>query len=147
MMFLHGSRAVARLSVVPALALALATGACSSSETGPGPDAHVPTSAKLFVNGVDETANLILPAGATTRVQIKFYLADGSEETTIETTHFSSLTFTPTVLATPAGVADHRFQWDVTAQGAAGTGTVMVGFGHDDLADEDSFGPFPVTVQ
>jgi len=44
-------------------------------------------------------------------------------------------------------VTDHRFQWDVTAQGAAGTGTVMVGFGHDDLADEDSFGPFPVTVQ
>ena len=147
MMFLHGSRALARLSVVPALALALATGACSSNETGPGPDAHVPTSAKLFVNGADVTANLVLPAGATTRVQIKFYLADGSEETTIETTHFSSLTFTPTVLATPAGVTDHRFQWDVTAQGAAGTGTVMVGFGHDDLADEDSFGPFPVTVQ
>lgn len=147
MLFQFRGRVLTRLAVAPAFALALATGACSSSETGPGPDAHVPTSAKLFVNGVDVTANLILPAGATTRVQIKFYLADGSEETTIETTHFSSLTFTPTVLATPAGVADHRFQWDVTAQGAAGTGTVMVGFGHDNLADEDSFGPFPVTVQ
>lgn len=138
-------RALTRLAVPSALVLSAVLGACSSDETGP--DVHAPTSAKLFVNGVDVSANLVLPAGATTRVQVKFYLADGSEETTIETTHFSSLTFTPTVLATPAGVADHRFQWDVTAEAAAATGSVMVGYGHDALADEDSFGPFPVTVQ
>lgn len=136
---------LSRLLLPSALAMALA--ACSSNETGPGPDAHDPAYAKLFVSGVDETANLILPAGAVTRVQIKFYLADSTEETTIETTHFSSLTFTPTALATPASVTDHHWQWDVTAQAAPGTGTVMVGFGHDALADEESFGPFPVTVQ
>jgi hypothetical protein len=119
--------------------------ACSSDETGP--DVHTPTTVKLFVNGIDETADLVLPAGATTLVVVKFYDQHGDEMTTIETEHFSTLTFTPTALAAPADVAGHHFQHNVTAQAGAGAGTVMVGFGHDALADEDSFGPFPVTVQ
>jgi hypothetical protein len=134
-----------RLLVPATFAFALA--GCSSNETGPGPDQHDPAYARLYVNGVDETDNLILAAGAVTRVQIRFYLADSTEETTIESTHFSSLTFTPTALATPASVTDHHWQWDVTGQATPGAGTVMVGFGHDALADEKSFGPFPVTVQ
>ena len=121
-----------------------ALGACSSDETGP--DVHTPTTVKLFVNGVDETANLSLPSGATTLVVVKFYDQHGDEMTTIETEHFSTLTFTPVALATPADVSGHHFQHNVTAQATAGTGTVMVGFGHDAMADEDSFGPFPVTV-
>jgi len=134
------------LSLGALAALVLVAGACNSNETAAGPDAHDPTSVKLFVNGVDETSNLMLTTDAVSRVTIKFYLADGSEETTIETTHFSSLTFTPTALAAATSVTDHHFQWDVTGQSAAGTGTVMVGYGHDNLADEHSFGPFPVTV-
>jgi len=137
-------RVLTRLLLVPVAALALTVGGCSSNETGP--DVHTPTSAKLLVNGVDETADLLLTAGTTTRVVIKFYDDHGAEMTTIETEHFSTLTFTAAALATPVDVAGHHFQHDVSAQAAAGTGTVMVGFGHDALADEASFGPFPVTV-
>jgi len=145
---MHSSRrSLSHLAAPLALALATTLGACSSNETSPGPDAHDPAYARLYVNGVDETDNLVLTAGAVTRVQIRFFLADSTEETTIESSHFSSLTFTPTALATPVSVTDHHWQWDVTAQATAGTGTVMVGFGHDALADEESFGPFPVTVQ
>jgi hypothetical protein len=137
-------RTLNRLVLSSVFALAATLGACSSNETGP--DVHTPTTVKLFVNGVDETADLILPAGATTLVVVKFYDQHGDEMTTIETEHFSTLTFTPAALATPADVAGHHFQHNVTAQAADGTGTVMVGFGHDALADEDSFGPYPVTV-
>lgn len=137
-------RSMAAALLAPLVLCAAALGGCSSNETGP--DVHTPTSVKLFVNGVDVTANLILPAGATTLVVVKFYDQHGDEMTTIETEHFSTLTFTPAALATPADVADHHFQHNVTAQASAGAGTVMVGFGHDAMADEDSFGPFTVTV-
>jgi hypothetical protein len=134
-------------AAVSTFLLALVAGACSSStEAAAGPDAHDPAYAQIWVNGVDMTSNLMLVADSVTRVQIRFFLADSTEETSIESSHFSSLTFTPDTLATPAPVSGHHWQWDVTAQSVAGTGTVMVGFGHDNLADEKSFGPFPVTV-
>jgi len=137
-------RSMAAALLAPLVLLVAALGACSSDETGP--DVHTPTTAKLFVSGVDVTANLVLPAGATTLVVVKFYDQHGDEMTTIESEHFSTLTFTPTGLATPADVAGHHFQHNVTAQATAGAGTVMVGFGHDAMADEHSFGPFTVTV-
>jgi hypothetical protein len=57
------------------------------------------------------------------------------------------LNFTPASLATTADVADDNLQKDVTFQGMPGTGTLMVGYGHDPAADELSFGPFNVTVE
>lgn len=45
-----------------------------------------------------------------------------------------------------ASVPGHNFQKFVTGQDVPGNGTVMVGYGHDEAADELSFGPFDVTV-
>ena len=102
-------------------------------------------------------------AGATiefgeesTELQLVALLADvcnrarakGVEEviTGIDADHHAGLSFTPATLANVARVADHNFQKDVTGQATVGTGTVLVGYGHDEAADELSFGPFPVSV-
>lgn len=136
-----------RLLALAPVALAAATflGACSDDEA-PTEPSHTPASAKLFVNDVDVTSDLVLTAGAVTRVEVRFYHDDGDPITGIEDGHYAGLTFTPEALATPVMTVDHHFQFDVTAQAAAGTGTVMVGYGHDAAADVLSFGPFPVTV-
>jgi len=134
------------LMVAPMLGLALALGACNSDQAAAPAHDHTPASAKLFVNDVDETANLALTAGASTRVVVKFYAADGDEITGIEADHFASMIFTPGALATPVEDPAAHFEFDVTAQATAGTGTVVVGWGHDAAADELSFGPFDVTV-
>ena len=145
-MQMHAPRQiVARLMAVSAAALALTIGGCSSDEAA-APHDHAPASAKLFVNNVDVTANLVLPAGAVTRVVVKFYHDDGDEILGTELDHYAALNFSPGALATTAGVADTHYAFDVSAQAVAGTGTMLVGWGHDALADELSFGPFPVTV-
>jgi hypothetical protein len=41
--------------------------------------------------------------------------------------------------------AGHHYQFDVTG-GTAGTGTLEMGYGHDELADEHTFDPEAVTV-
>jgi len=138
-------RIAPRLLRAPVLALAFAIGACSSDEAV-APENHTPASAKLFVNDVDMTSDLVLPAGAVTTVEVRFYAADGDEITGISDTHYAGLAFTPAALATGVGQVDAHFFIDVTAQGSAGTGTVSVGYGHDAAADELTFGPFPVTV-
>lgn len=121
-------------------------GACSNTED-PG-DAHMPAAAKLFNStGTELTPNLQLAQGATIRVEVRFFADDGDLLTGLDTEHYALLTFAPGSLVTVAPVAGQRFFFDLTAQSAPGTGTVMVGFGHDTLADEFSFGPFGVTVQ
>ncbi len=138
--------APARLMVIPMLMLSFTLGACSSDEAAAPAHTHTPASAKLFVNDVDETANLTLAAGAATRVVVKFYADDGDEITGIEADHFASMTFVPGTLATAVEDAAAHFEFDVTAQAGPGTGTVVVSWGHDAAADELTFGPFPVTV-
>jgi len=145
-MHLPPLRTAARRLVLPVLALAVTLAACGDDPAAPAEAGHTPASVKLFVNDVDVTANLVLAAGAVTRVEVRYYAADGDLITGIEDHHHTALVFTPPTLATTADVADHNFQQDVTAQGSAGTGTVMVGYGHDAAADELTFGPFPVTV-
>jgi hypothetical protein len=122
----------------------LAFAACGDDETAPEED-HTPDAAALFVNGTDVSDGLVLPAGEVVRVEVRF-LREGEVITDIESDHHAALTFTPATLATVAGVADHNFQKDVTGQGEPGPGSVMVGYGHDEEADELSFGPFDVTV-
>ena len=97
------------------------------------------------MDGADVSAGLILVSGEPVRVEVRF-LHDGAEITGIEEDHHASLTFTPATLATVAAVDGQNFQKDVTGQAQPETGTVMVGYGHDEAADELSFGPIPVSV-
>ena len=128
-----------------ALLAALAFAACDDDETGPE-EGHTPVGAALFVDGVDRSDELLLPAGGTVRVEVRFLDDEGEVITGIEDEHHAGLTLTPATLGTVASVTDQNFQKDVTAQATPGTGTVMVGYGHEDDADELSFGPFDVTV-
>ena len=132
--------------LLPSLLLGAVTlGACSDDETA-APHSHTPASAKLFVNDVDVSANLQLLAGAVTRVEVRVYHDDGDEILGTELDHFAALNFTAGTLATPVMLVDNHYTFDVTAQAGAGTGTVLVGWGHEATADDLSFGPFPVTV-
>jgi hypothetical protein len=134
-----------RLLLPSALLGAVVLGACSEDEAA-APHDHTPASAKLFVNDVDVSANLLLEAGAVTRVEVRFYHDDGDEILGTELDHFAALNFTPGALATPVMVVDNHYAFDVTAQAGAAAGTVLVGWGHEAAADDLSFGPFPVTV-
>ena len=122
----------------------LAFAACGDDETGPEED-HTPHSAALFINGVDVTDGVILPAGETVRAEVRFLDEDGEVITGIED-HFAGLTFTPSSLATVTRVVGDNFQHDVTAQADAGTGSVVVGYGHDEAADELEFPAINVTI-
>lgn len=127
-----------------AFGAALVLGACSSDEaTSHG---HTPHSAKLFVGAAELTEPVQLDAGQTVRVEIKFYDHDGAELVGLDADHFSAIVFTPNTLATAAAVTGEPFQWDVTAQGSAGAGTVTINWGHDAAADDLSFGPLDVDV-
>jgi hypothetical protein len=124
---------------------ALAVAACGGDEAPPE-EGHHPHSAALFIAGNEVTDPLVLPAGETVRIEIRFFDDGGDEITGIEAEHFATLTFDPATLATTQDVDGQHFQKDVTAQGDIGTGNYTVGYGHDEAADEESFGPFPVTV-
>jgi hypothetical protein len=130
---------------LPAVLLAACLAGCGNDETEPE-ETHTPASAAVFVGGVDVTSNLILPAGETVRVEVRFYNDEEEEITGIDDDHFTALTFTPAGLATTADVVGENFQEDVTAQATLGTGTYTVGYGHDQEADELTFGPFDVSV-
>lgn len=138
-------RVLTRLLLPSALLAVVSLGACSDDEAA-APHDHTPASAKLFVNDVDVSANLLLEAGAVTRVEVRFYAQDGDEILGTELDHFAALNFTAGTLATPVMLVDNHYAFDVTAQAGAGTGTVLVGWGHEAAADDLSFGPFPVTV-
>jgi hypothetical protein len=76
------------------------------------------------------------------------FLDDHGEEIEgIEDGHYAALVFTPATLATTAYAAGRHFLIEVTAQAMAGTGTVSIGYGHAEDADELTFGPIDVVVQ
>lgn len=134
-----------RLRPAAMLLAVLAFAACSDDETGPE-EAHTPHRAAVFVGGVDVSENLLLPIGEAVRVEIRFYDDQDVEITGIDDDHFASITFTPGDFAAVADVAGEHFQKDVTGGAAVGTGTFLVGYGHDAAADEELFGPFDATV-
>ena len=68
------------------------------------------------MNDVDVSANLLLDAGAVTRVEVRFYHDDGDEILGTELDHFAALNFTPGALATPVMLVDNHYAFDVTAQ-------------------------------
>ena len=132
---------VSRISLAGALLLAAA---CGSDETAPVED-HTPASYNLIVNDVPQTSPYVLTAGETSHVQIKFFNSAGDDLDNVEAEHFAGLTFSPTSLATATRLADHHFQFDVTAS-HVGSGTLQVSFGHDDTADEKIFSPVNLNV-
>jgi hypothetical protein len=125
--------------------MTLTFAACGDDETGPE-EGHTPESAGLFVDGADVSDGLLLLAGEPVRVEVRFFNDEGEEIAGIDDDHHASLTFTPAPLATVASVAGENFQKDVTGQAEPGLGTVIVGYGHDEDADELTFGPYDVSV-
>jgi hypothetical protein len=127
------------------LAGVLATTACGNGTETP-PETHAPVSAALEVNGVLSSDNFVFLVGAAVPVEVKFYDDEGAEITGIDDDHFATITFAPSTLATVADVAGEHFHKTVTGGGETGSGTLTIGYGHDEAADELSFGPFAVSV-
>jgi hypothetical protein len=134
----------ALLRFTPAALGLVVVAACSDNEA-PSLTDHTPATYSLLVNNVAVSAPYTFTAGQAVRVRIKFFNAEQQDLDPVEGEHFGGLTFNPTSLATVARVIDHNFQFDVTG-GTAGTGTLQVGYGHDELADEETFDPAAVTV-
>ena len=135
----HIMGALATMSVIAFAA------ACDEDETT-GETGHTPDEAVMTVDGLP-VDTLRLTQTGTTRVVIRFY-HDGELLDDIEVDHHTRLTFTPPTLATDAAVAGANFSRDVTGDAVAGTlGTVMVGYGHDEAADDAEFGPFDVKIE
>jgi hypothetical protein len=117
---------------------------CGADETQPAED-HTPDTYTITVDGNAASAPYTFTEGQTALVQIQFVNKEGESLDDVESEHFAGLHFQPTTLATAVRRADHHFQFDVTG-GTTGTGTLTVGFGHDDAADEVSFPAAAVTV-
>jgi hypothetical protein len=125
--------------------LILVVTACGSDETAPPADDHTPVSYTVLIDDVAATAPYTFTAGEPVRVRLRFLNAASEDLDDIESTHFAGLTFSPGTLATVTPVSDHHYQFDVTG-GAPGSGTMQVGYGHDDLADETTFPAANVVV-
>ncbi len=135
-------RSIAALTFVPALCF---LAACESDEST-GETSHTPDEVVITVDGLPVDTLRLTQAG-TTRVVLQFY-HDGELLDDTEADHHSRLEFTPPTLATDAPVAGANFSRDVTGDAVAGTlGTVMVGWGHEEAADDLEFGPFDVKVE
>jgi hypothetical protein len=123
--------------------------ACSDDEAPP--EGHgSPESVQLY-DGETGTAlpqPYALPSGTTTRVEVVFFDADGENiNSELEPEHFSSLTFDPASFATVTPVAGEKFLYDVLVNADPGaTAAATVGYGHDEAADESTFGPYTVTA-
>src|SRR5215210_3447112 len=134
---------VSRWSSAAGLAL---VAACGGDETQPTNADHIPELYTISVDGTLANPPYIFPVGQTVVVRINFLNKEGENLDDVEASHFAGLTFQPSTLASAERRADHHFQFDVTGE-AEGTGTMMVGFGHDDSADEETFSPAPMTLE
>jgi hypothetical protein len=132
------------LTLVPAAVAAIGT-ACGGGDELQSNEDHTPVSYSVLIDDQPVSAPYTFVAGETARVRIKFFNAAGEDLDSEEAGHFARLTFDPITLATAERMDDHHFQFDVTGR-TAGTGTVQVGYGHDDFADETVFDPAPVSV-
>ena len=126
-------------------ALILIAAACGNDETAPPAEDHTPVSYTVLINDTPASAPFTFIGGETVRVRLKFFNAASEDLDDVETMHFAGLTFNPGSLASAIRVTDHNFQFDVTG-GAPGTGTLQVGYGHDELADETTFQAAAVTI-
>lgn len=140
-------RVALRGSLMASLVATAFIGGLACKDESPAED-HEPESAKLFnaTSGAELTPTIQLLHGATTRVRVVFYAADG-DSINLPPGHFTRLTFTPGTFATVDTVAGQRLHRDVLVNAAAAaTATLSIGYGHDSLADELTFGPFNVAA-
>jgi hypothetical protein len=135
------SRPFVRLAAGAALMLAVA---CGSDETQAVED-HTPVAFTVLIGGAPAASPLTLASGQTVRVRLAFTNAAGDDLDDVEGSHFAGIMFSPEALATVVRVPDHHYEFDVTG-GTPGTGTVQVGYGHDEEADEHTFEPATITV-
>ncbi len=131
-----------RLFLAPAALPALLL-ACGGDETGT--EDHTPVDFAVSVDGAPVEAPYTLVFGETVLVRIQFFNEGEEDLDNVEDSHFAGLTFTPSSLATAARVADNNYQFDVTAT-AVGSGTVTIGYGHSEDADEVTFSGIPINV-
>ena len=128
------------LALLAFLATGALSAACSDSEA-PAED-HTPVTFLVLVNGTpvaDDTVRLT--QGGIDTVRIKFVNAAGDTLDDVEAGHFSALTFTPGTDIAAVMDPAHHFRHAVQATAASGTaGDLDIGYGHDALADEHSFG-------
>jgi len=125
--------------------LLLAGSGCGGNETAPVED-HTPKTYNVLFNEIATTSPYIFVVGQTVRVRLKLFNAAGEDLDNAEAELFTALTFNPTDLVAISKVPGHNFQFDVTGANA-GTGTMVVSFGRDSLANETSFPAQPVSVQ
>ncbi len=122
------------------VAAATLLSACNSDEAT-GAENHTPVRLDLLVNGTampDDT--LRLHAGQTDTVRLTFWNSDDEDLDVAEGEHYSALTFTPAAGFAVTIDTTHHFRHAVVVTAAGGTsGSVNVGYGHDALADEESF--------
>jgi hypothetical protein len=120
--------------------------ACGDDDEVTGTEDHTPVRYEVLIDGVSATAPYTFTVEETARVQLKFFNAADEDLDEVESSHFGRLTFNPTSLATVARVIGHNYQFDVTG-GDEGTGTVTVGYGHDEAAAEHQFPAAIVIVE
>ena len=142
---------MSRLVSVAAITLGtvLLASACSDDETTNEGGGHTPVRVVLAVNGTQMTGDtLFLPAGQTVTVRGTFYNASDENLDDVETSHFSKLTFNPGTLGTATVDLNAHYSHSVQVLGAASsTGTLEIGYGHDELADEHTLTGIPVKIQ
>ena len=119
---------------------AVLVAACDSSSE-PAAEDHTPARFDMAVNGVvmsDDT--LRLHAGAVDTVRFTYYTAADESLDPHEDDHYSGLAFPGGVNAVAATDSLAHFSQIVTNTEAAGSkGMATVGYGHDSMADENSF--------
>jgi hypothetical protein len=129
---------------LPVALMTLLAAACGGDETQAADD-HTPVSYSVFFDGIAASAPYTLAVGQTVRVRLQFFNAAGENLDPVEAEHFAGLSFNPSDLVTIARVPGHTYQFDVTGS-TAGTGTMLVSFGHDEQADEVTLDPGAVSV-
>jgi hypothetical protein len=132
------------LGALPVVLLATLISACGSDEPA-ATDDHTPTTYNVVINEIPATAPYSFTVGQTVRVRLKLFNVAGEDLDPVEAEHFAVISFNPSDLATIARVPGHNYQFDVTGN-TAGSGTMLVTYGHDEQADEVTLDPSAVTV-
>lgn len=132
------------LSVFPGAAVLALVSACGSDEPV-ATDDHTPVSYNVLINNIPASAPYNFTVGQTVVVRLKLFNAAGEDLDNVEAEHFAAIAFNPADLMTVTRVLGHNYQFSVTGN-TAGTGTMLVTYGHDEQADETTLDPSAVNV-
>jgi hypothetical protein len=133
----------ASLCLVPLVLITILT-SCGGDEPQGTPD-HTPVTYSVLINDVPVTAPYTFPSGVTVTVRLKLFNVAQDDLDDVEAEHFAGLSFSPPPRATAVRLTDHHYQFEVTG-GVPGSGTMMIGFGHEETADEHTLPPANITV-